>query len=270
MAQHDYDIANASGATVRADLNSVLDAIATNNSGATAPSTTHAYQWWADTGNGLLKIRNAANDGWVTVGTLANTNLGLLDSGNNLSELTATASTARTNLGLGDSATKNVGTGSSQVAAGDHTHTLSSLNFGQTGSSKITSNQVFTYGSGYLSFDSAIVTDTDIWSGSNPTKFYVPTGVTKVRVKASVQFTVGTAGYFNLYFAKNGSATFDGNAQIQIDISDTGINHLIYLETIVLSVTAGDYFEVTGASHDSSTRTAQATSHTWMELEVIN
>jgi hypothetical protein len=78
MPQHDYVIANASGAAVRADLNSALSAIVTNNSGATAPTPTYAYQWWADTTTGLLKIRNAANSDWVTVGTLATANLGLV------------------------------------------------------------------------------------------------------------------------------------------------------------------------------------------------
>ena len=78
MAQHDYIISNQSGAAFRADLNNGLAAIVSQNSGAAQPSTTYAYQWWADTTTGLLKIRNAANSAWITVGTLADANLGLL------------------------------------------------------------------------------------------------------------------------------------------------------------------------------------------------
>jgi len=78
MAQHDYIIANQSGAAFRSDLNNGLAAIVSQNSGAAQPSTTYAYQWWADTTTGLLKIRNAANNAWITIGTLADVNLGLL------------------------------------------------------------------------------------------------------------------------------------------------------------------------------------------------
>jgi hypothetical protein len=78
VAQHDYIIANQSGAAFRADLNNGLAAIVSQNSGTTQPSTTYAYQWWADTTTGLLKIRNAANNAWITIGTLADANLGLL------------------------------------------------------------------------------------------------------------------------------------------------------------------------------------------------
>lgn len=77
MAQHDYIIANQSGAAFRSDLNNGLAAIVSQNSGAAQPSTTYAYQWWADTTTGLLKLRNAANNAWITVGTLADANLGL-------------------------------------------------------------------------------------------------------------------------------------------------------------------------------------------------
>lgn len=68
MAQHDYNLANQSGADFRADLNNALAAIATVNSGATEPSTTFAHQLWVDTANSLLKIRNAANTDWITFG----------------------------------------------------------------------------------------------------------------------------------------------------------------------------------------------------------
>ena len=65
MATHDYVIANQSGAAFRTDLNNALAAIVSNNSSSTEPSTKYAYQWWADTNTGILKIRNSANDGWV-------------------------------------------------------------------------------------------------------------------------------------------------------------------------------------------------------------
>jgi hypothetical protein len=76
--QADYVVSNGTGAAVRSDINGQLAAIVTNNSGAVEPTTTYAFQWWADTTTGLLKIRNAANSAFVTVGTLASANLGLL------------------------------------------------------------------------------------------------------------------------------------------------------------------------------------------------
>ena len=80
MAQvADYDIANASGASVRSDLNAVFDAIKTLNSGGSDPSNTAAFMPYVDTADSNnLKIRNAANDGFVTVGSVNSANLGLL------------------------------------------------------------------------------------------------------------------------------------------------------------------------------------------------
>lgn len=80
MAEHDYVIANGTGAAVRADINSALAAIASNNSKATDPSTTYAYQWYVDTGDNTLYIRNAANNGYIAVsavGGIGSANLGL-------------------------------------------------------------------------------------------------------------------------------------------------------------------------------------------------
>jgi len=71
MAQEDYVIADQTGVSFLSDLNDTLAAIVSNNSGATEPSTTYAYMWWPDTTSGLLKQRNAADSGWVTVLTLS-------------------------------------------------------------------------------------------------------------------------------------------------------------------------------------------------------
>ena len=75
----DYNIANASGASVRSDLNAVFDAIKTLNSGGSDPSNTAAFMPYVDTADSNnLKIRNAANDGFTTVGSVNSANLGLL------------------------------------------------------------------------------------------------------------------------------------------------------------------------------------------------
>ena len=77
MAQHDYNIANQSGQAFRADLNNALAAIVSGNSGASAPSTTYAYQYWVDTSSSpaLLKQRNSANNAWITIGQVDTANL---------------------------------------------------------------------------------------------------------------------------------------------------------------------------------------------------
>lgn len=80
MATHDYSLANQSGSAFRSDLNNALSAIASNNSNSTDPATTFAHQWYVDTGDSTLKIRNAANDGYVNVsavGGIGTANLGL-------------------------------------------------------------------------------------------------------------------------------------------------------------------------------------------------
>lgn len=99
MSQADYIVDNGSGAVVRADINVQLAAIATNNSGTSAPTTTYPRMWWPDETNGRLKQRNAANTAWVDMGPLDVANMGHLVASNNLSDL-ASAATARTNLGV--------------------------------------------------------------------------------------------------------------------------------------------------------------------------
>lgn len=70
MAIHDYVIDNQSATAFRGDLNSVLQAIVSQNSSATAPTTLYANMIWYDTATNQLKKRNEANSAWVTLGTI--------------------------------------------------------------------------------------------------------------------------------------------------------------------------------------------------------
>lgn len=74
MSQHDYVIDNQSAPAARADINAVLQAIATTNSGGASPVTTYANQIWYDTATNQIKKRNEANSAWIVLGTIDETN----------------------------------------------------------------------------------------------------------------------------------------------------------------------------------------------------
>ncbi len=73
MSQNDFTLANQSFPAFRADLNSALQALASNNSGTSAPSTTFANMWWYDSANNILYIRNEDNDAWIQFAVLDQT-----------------------------------------------------------------------------------------------------------------------------------------------------------------------------------------------------
>tara|TARA_S200002703_G_scaffold52856_1_gene45701 strand:- start:903 stop:1523 length:621 start_codon:yes stop_codon:yes gene_type:complete len=73
MAQHDYNIANQSAPNARADINNVLAAIVSQNSGTSEPSTTYANQIWYDSSANILKMRNEADSAWIDLTTLNQT-----------------------------------------------------------------------------------------------------------------------------------------------------------------------------------------------------
>jgi len=109
MAQHDYNIANQTAPNARTDINNALSAIATNNSGGSAPSTTYANQWWYDTGSNLLRIRNEANTGWITAAYLDGSTWKIIDN-------TPVVNTSGTQTGLlGDQATSTWTSGTGTV-----------------------------------------------------------------------------------------------------------------------------------------------------------
>ena len=195
MSQHDYVIANGTGAAVRSDLNNALAAIVSQNSGATAPATTYTYQWWADTTTGLLKLRNAANNAWITIGSLSAAGFGLLAAGDTLTAALGSASTPGITF-TGDLNTGIYSPGADQIA----------ISTGGTGRLFVSSAGLVGIGTSspgtYLSI-AATATDPTGLEGSaafsinsNQTpKFQFGVGTSTIGYSAWIQNSVGNTNY---------------------------------------------------------------------------
>lgn len=94
------------------------------------------------------------------------------------------------------------------------------------------------------------VYDTDaFWDSGTPTRLTIPAGVTRVRLHGSVRLADQlAAGSIYLSVLRNGaaaSASFPGTEAMHTRHSGTGYNNnLAFFVTPVLSVSAGDYFEL--------------------------
>ena len=112
MSQHDFIIANQTASSARSDINSGLQALASNNSGASAPTTTYANMWWYDTGANLLKIRNEGDSAWINVAYVnqSTNKFEILDD----TKLVTTSGTQAGLLGDQTTATWQAGTGTTE------------------------------------------------------------------------------------------------------------------------------------------------------------
>lgn len=111
MSQHDFSIANQTASNARTDINNALQALASLNSGATAPSTTYANMLWYETDTNILKMRNEANSAWVNIAYIDQSNgLEILDD----THLVNTSGTQTGLLGGQTQTTWNTGTGTTE------------------------------------------------------------------------------------------------------------------------------------------------------------
>lgn len=65
MTQSNLEIANQGFPTFRGDLNAALQALASNSSGDTAPTTSYPNQFWYETDTNILHIRNEGGSAWL-------------------------------------------------------------------------------------------------------------------------------------------------------------------------------------------------------------
>ena len=83
MAQHDYNIANQGFPAFRTDLNNVLTAINTLNSGTSRPASAVAGSLWLDTTTAtapILKLYDGADDISIATFDYTNNTVNILDS----------------------------------------------------------------------------------------------------------------------------------------------------------------------------------------------
>ena len=252
MAQHDYVIANGTGAAVRSDLNGSLAAIVSNNSGATEPGTMYAYQWWPDTTTGLLKIRNAANNAWVTVGTLASANLGLLSlaGGTMTGALAVTAGTAAL-PGIAVSGDLNTGItspGADQLAISTGGTSRLAVSTTAVSSTLAVDVPLGAVGTPSLTFTGDL--NTGIWSPAADTIAFSEGGAEAMRIDSSSRLLVGTsstsanlrtliqatsansAGGGNLYLARGESTPANGASLGYLGFSDSNHTSAAGLEAV--------------------------------------
>ena len=79
---NNFEPDNGTGAQVRTAIKDIFGALRTLNAGSGDPSGTSnvaAYQPHIDTNTNLLKISNASNNGFVTLGNISQTNFGHAD-----------------------------------------------------------------------------------------------------------------------------------------------------------------------------------------------
>ena len=118
---NNYHPANGTGAQVRAAIKDIFQAVRTLNAGSGEPSGAEnlaAYQPHIDSDTNLLKIRNGANSGFITLGNVSQTNLGLLPlTGGTLTGVLglSNASASAPSVHFGDSTTGFFRKGSNQI-----------------------------------------------------------------------------------------------------------------------------------------------------------
>ena len=179
MSQHDFNIANQSFPATRTDLNNALVALASNSSGDAEPATKYANQFWYETDTNTLKLRNEANDDWISIAVLD-------QSGNAVQSITTAG------LTLGSTAISATGAEINQLDA----ITRGSILYGNA--SGATARLAKGSAGTVLSSDGTDISWAAVAAGGGGTEFISSSGA--ISNAASVVFTGFDDSKYNNYF----------------------------------------------------------------------
>jgi len=242
----DYSLSNQSGSSFRSELNTILAAIQTLNSGSSAPSNLVAHMLFLDTSTtpATLKIRNAANDGFIVLGT-ASTNFGLVSA----SGATFTGDitlNAQSDLRLADSDSSNyVALQAPATISSNYTLTLPAAD----GSA----NQVLkTDGSGALGFASYLLL-------SETTNGQTVTGGVRSNI---VTLTDAANISYDMDDGNNATVTLGGNRTLDnpsnITVGQSGSIFIVQDGTGSRTLSFGSAFDFAGGTAPTLTTAANA------------
>lgn len=127
-------------------------------------------------------------------------------------------------------------------------------------------NQVISWGN--VDYDTL-----GFWSSSQPTRFTIPSGVSKVRLTVSQVYEGNCSGFRQLIILKNRSMPanfgwFRGDTVINAT-AVCGTTTDIQGVTPIIPVIAGDYFEATGLQTGSASLNLLQSTGTWFSIEVV-
>jgi len=112
-----YDKDARSADAIMQDVEKMLDTLQSSFSGGSAPSSPVAGMWWFDTTANLLKLRNEANNAWLSVWDLAN-NKPIITNLSDEITVAMIAASAK-DPAAGTAGLRTIGTGAVQAAAGN-------------------------------------------------------------------------------------------------------------------------------------------------------
>lgn len=119
----------------------------------------------------------------------------------------------------------------------------------------LTSDDTALNGASIVSWDATQYALQNMWSAGSPTRLTVPNGVTRVALASVIRFgSTASSDGETVVIHKNGAASTSsaGNGGTGAGAADVAGTTISGVETGPLAVTAGDYFEVTSSTVDTS------------------
>lgn len=126
-----------------------------------------------------------------------------------------------------------------------------------------------------ISTDLVIVYDTQVydtdnfWDSGVTSKITIPAGITKVKLSARVVFGDNQVGDRTVSIAKNGSVSYAGLPRSTTTPTSAGF-HSMLIDTPVLEVTEGDYFQlIANQTSDVTLSIVHGEIQSWFALQVV-